>query len=88
MLHIAKNQITTRITSSRRAASSRTCPVDDDLLQEVDTDIEIEDSRHANGAEKAHECGLLEFFDLVDFSVHGKYNWDAAKEHDQDPQKD
>jgi hypothetical protein len=56
--------------------------VDPHLVQEIDADIEIENSRDTDGTEEAHKCSLLEFFNLADLLVHGEYDGDAAEEQD------
>ena len=50
------------------------------LMQEVDADIEVEDSGYADGAKESHKRGLLELLDLRDLLVHGEYDRDTAEQ--------
>lgn len=58
--------------------------VDGDGVEEVEAHVEVEDGRDADGAEEAHEGGLVDFFDLRDFLVDGHDEGDAAEEQDED----
>jgi hypothetical protein len=56
-------------------------PVNKDiLLQEIESNVEIEYCRHPNWAEIAHKSGLTPFFDLMDALMDGKYKWQSSEE--------
>lgn len=52
--------------------------VDGDGLEELETDVQVEDGRDADRTEEADEDGLAFLFDLVDEFVHREDNWEAS----------
>jgi hypothetical protein len=50
-----------------------------DAIEELEADIQIENSRYTNRPEKSYENGLSLLLDLVDKPVHGEHNRKSPK---------
>lgn len=62
--------------------------VDGDCLEELQSNVQVEDRTHANRPEEPNEQGLVLFFDLSDFPMHCIDDRHTAKKEDQNPDKD
>lgn len=62
--------------------------VDGDGQQILLRDRQVKDGADANRAEEADKRSLVEMLDLVNPPVHGKHNWQAAANQDENAEKD
>lgn len=50
------------------------------ILEELEADVEIEDSAYSDGPKESNKPCLSPFFNLVDFLVRQRNEWRTAKE--------
>lgn len=62
--------------------------VDCEFAEELQTDVEIEDSADANGSKEADEKRLAKLLDLMDFLVHCEHYRQAAKQEHKNAEGD